>query len=35
MILRHTFSPPSNTRLANLCGPTDEHLRTVEATLQV
>ncbi|MEY2617350.1 MAG: hypothetical protein RL522_352 [Pseudomonadota bacterium] len=35
MILRHTFSPPSNTRLANLCGPTDEHLRTVEAALQV
>ncbi len=35
MILRHTFSPPSNNRLANLCGPTDEHLRTVEAALQV
>ena len=35
MILRHTFSPPSNARLANLCGPTDEHLRTVEAALQV
>jgi phosphate starvation-inducible PhoH-like protein len=35
LILRHTFSPPSNTRLANLCGPTDEHLRTVEAALQV
>ena len=35
MILRHTFSPPSNTRLANLCGPTDEHLRTIEAALQV
>ncbi len=35
MILRHTFSPPNNTRLANLCGPTDEHLRTIEAALQV
>jgi phosphate starvation-inducible PhoH-like protein len=35
LILRHTFSPPSNARLANLCGPTDEHLRTVEAALQV
>ena len=35
MILKHTFSPPSNTRLAHLCGPTDEHLRTVEIALQV
>jgi phosphate starvation-inducible PhoH-like protein len=35
LILRHTFSPPNNTRLANLCGPTDEHLRTVEIALQV
>jgi phosphate starvation-inducible protein PhoH and related proteins len=35
LILRHTFSPPNNTRLAHLCGPTDEHLRTVEAALQV
>ena len=35
MILKHTFSPPSNTRLAHLCGPTDEHLRTIEAALQV
>ena len=35
MILRHTFSPPNNTRLAHLCGPTDEHLRTIEAALQV
>ena len=35
MILRHSFSPPSNTRLAHLCGPTDEHLRTVELALQV
>jgi phosphate starvation-inducible PhoH-like protein len=35
MILRHDFTPPNNTRLANLCGPTDEHLRTIEAALQV
>ena len=35
MILRHTFAPPNNTRLANLCGPADEHLRTIEAALQV
>ena len=35
MILTHSFSPASNTRLANLCGPTDEHLRTVETALQV
>jgi len=35
VILRHTFTPPNNTRLAHLCGPTDEHLRTIEAGLQV
>ena len=35
MILRHTFTPANNTRLANLCGPTDEHLRTIELALQV
>jgi phosphate starvation-inducible protein PhoH and related proteins len=35
LILKHTFAPPSNTRLAHLCGPTDEHLRTVETALQV
>jgi len=35
LILKHTFSPPSNTRLAHLCGPTDEHLRTIEMALQV
>ncbi len=35
MILRHTFSPPNNARLSHLCGPTDEHLRTIEAALQV
>lgn len=35
MILRHTFSPPNNARLTHLCGPTDAHLRTIEAALQV
>ncbi len=35
MILRHTFTPLNNTRLSNLCGPMDEHLRTIEAGLQV
>ncbi len=35
MILRHTFSPANNTRLSHLCGPTDEHLRTIEMALQV
>ena len=35
MILRHQFLPPDNTRLANLCGPTDAHLRTIETGLQV
>jgi phosphate starvation-inducible PhoH-like protein len=35
LILKHQFSPASNTRLANLCGPTDEHLRTIEEALQV
>ena len=35
MILRHQFSPSSNTRLGNLCGALDEHLRTIETGLQV
>ncbi len=35
MILRHTFSPPNNARLTHLCGPTDAHLRSIEAALQV
>jgi len=35
VILRHNFIPPNNTRLAHLCGPTDEHLRSIEAGLQV
>ena len=35
VILRHTFIPLNNTRLQHLCGPMDEHLRTIEAGLQV
>ena len=35
MILRHTFTPHNNTRLSHLCGPTDEHLRTIEVALNV
>jgi phosphate starvation-inducible protein PhoH and related proteins len=35
MIVRHLFSPLNNTRLTNLCGPMDSHLRTVEQALQV
>ena len=35
MILRHLVSPPDNRRLTHLCGPMDEHLRTIETALQV
>jgi phosphate starvation-inducible PhoH-like protein len=35
MILRHSFDPVDNTRLANLCGALDEHLRTIEIGLDV
>lgn len=35
MLLRHTFTPYDNTRLAHLCGPIDAHLRAVEAALGV
>jgi phosphate starvation-inducible protein PhoH and related proteins len=35
LILRHTFTPHNNTRLAHLCGPTDAHLRTIELALDV
>ena len=35
VILRHSFTPHNNTRLANLCGTTDEHLRSIEVGLQV
>ncbi len=33
--LRYSFTPVDNTRLANLCGPLDEHVRGIEAALQV
>ncbi|MBQ0932758.1 PhoH family protein [Ideonella alba] len=35
MTLRHTFTPLDNVRLGHLCGPLDEHLRTIEAVLPV
>ena len=35
MILRYTFAPPNNTRMANLCGPMDAHIRSIETGLQV
>ncbi|MCG2591386.1 PhoH family protein [Ramlibacter sp. XY19] len=35
MILRHAFTPLNNNRLGHLCGPMDEHLRTIEQALQV
>jgi phosphate starvation-inducible PhoH-like protein len=35
LILRHTFTPLNNTRLSNLCGPTDAHLRTISQALDI
>ena len=35
VILRHAFIPPDNTRLANLAGSFDEHLRTIAAAFEV
>jgi phosphate starvation-inducible protein PhoH and related proteins len=35
MIVRHIFPSSSNTRLANLCGPADDHLRRIEQGLGV
>ncbi len=35
MILRHTFTPPDNERMAHLCGPLDGHIRRIEEALQV
>ena len=35
MILRHSFTPHDNHRLANLCGPADAHLRLIESHLAV
>ncbi|KKW66879.1 phosphate starvation protein PhoH [Lampropedia cohaerens] len=34
MILRHTFIPANNQRLAALVGPMEAHLRTIEAATQ-
>ena len=35
MILRHTFTPPNNTRMGHLCGPMDAHIRAIEIGLDV
>jgi phosphate starvation-inducible PhoH-like protein len=35
LILRHTFTPPNNTRMGHLCGPMDSHIRTIEVALDV
>ena len=35
MMLRHSFEPIDNARLAHLCGTLDEHLRTIEVALEV
>ena len=35
VILRHAFIPLDNDRLAHLCGSMDEHLRDIEAALEV
>ena len=35
VILTHAFAPVNNQRLANLCGPTGAHLRSVENHLDV
>jgi phosphate starvation-inducible PhoH-like protein len=35
LILRHSFEPPDNARLAHLCGSLDEHLRRIEDALEV
>jgi phosphate starvation-inducible protein PhoH and related proteins len=35
LILRYAFSPLNNTWLSHLCGPMDEHLRTIEEALAV
>jgi len=35
LILRHTFTPLNNTRLSHMCGPTDEHLRTISQALDI
>ncbi len=35
MIIRHSFLPPDNARLAHLCGSLDDNLRRLEAALDI
>jgi phosphate starvation-inducible protein PhoH and related proteins len=35
LILSHAFDPSDNRRLAQVCGPLDAHLRSIEAALNV
>ena len=35
VIIRHSFLPPDNTRLAHLCGSLDENLRSIESALEI
>ncbi|HLO95994.1 MAG TPA: PhoH family protein, partial [Burkholderiaceae bacterium] len=35
MILRHVFTPADNKRLSHLCGGLDDHLRQIEAAMDV
>ena len=35
MILRHSFEPPDNARLAHVCGSLDGHLRRIEQAFDV
>ena len=35
MIVKHSFTPAHNTKLAHLCGPLDAHLRHIEMSLRV
>jgi phosphate starvation-inducible PhoH-like protein len=35
LTLQHRFDPADNRRLAHLCGPLDEHLRSIEAAFGV
>lgn len=35
MILRHTFTPPDNHRMAHLCGSLDAHIHQIEMALNV
>ena len=35
VIVRHAITSPDNSRLANLCGSLDEHLREIEEAMGV